>query len=224
MAVEITKFNKAPNVPVDKFRDTVEAAYTAWVANKRGRLPTPKEVAEYCSFSADVAARIMDTREFAAIISGRGVPWVEGGTYNQGLTAEQQLALSVILNPTDRRTLENKLKAIKVPYARYRAWLKQPLFARAVQNISEDMLQDHIGDVHVALTNKATNGDINAIKLYYEVTGRFDPAQKQVQELKGMVTILLEILTTHIKDPVVLQAIAGDMQKKLGETIKGEIV
>jgi hypothetical protein len=206
----------------DNFRRVVGAAYTAWVGSGSARLPDVNDVMEYTgSMTRKVVGRILGSEEFTTAIQARGVPWHTGG----GLTAQQMLALSVMTDPTNRKNPAAKLKAVGVSYGQYRAWLKEPLFKRKLDQITESMVQDHIADMQVALTNKAVNGDLNAIKFVYEMTGKHDPASKEVIQLKAVITMLLEVLSRHLSaQPELLQAVAVDIQKALPQSIQGEVI
>lgn len=222
MGQAIQKFSTPPGVEPQTFRNVINAAYTAWIGNQKHRLPAPDDVAVYCSHQRGTIAKIMETREFHVAITDRGVPWEE----DQGLTAKQHLALSVMTDPTDRRTPAVKLKAVGVTYPQYRAWMKNPLFANALQRITEGMINDHLADMQTALTNKAINGDLNAIKFAYELTGKHDPAQKEVIQLRALVQMLLEVLTKHLSgQPEVLQAVAMEIQSALPKAlVQGDVL
>lgn len=205
------------------FRNVISAAYTAWVGN-RGSLPSVDDVHRYYP---EVAKRkisaILATDEFAEAIRNRGIPW-NNGNYRAGLTATQQFAISIITNPTDKRSLKNKLASAGVTYPQYRAWLKDPLFSRYLNSLTEGMLVDHVGDLHTALMNRALNGDLAAIKYVYELNGRFDPASRQMADVSVLVEKIIEIVMRNVSDPVVLSKIAGEMRGVIsGPTIKGEI-
>lgn len=205
------------------FRNVIGAAYTAWVGN-RGVLPSVDDIHRYYP---EVAKRkisaILATEEFAEAIRNRGLPW-DAGNYRAGLTAAQQFAISIITNPTDKRNLKAKLASAGVTYAQYRAWLKDPLFNRYLNTVTEGMLSEHTGDLHTALMNRALNGDLNAIKYVYELNGRFDPASRQMADVTVLVERIIEIVMRNVSDPVVLAKIAGEMRGVISSgTIKGEI-
>lgn len=188
------------------FRNVVSAAYTAYIGNG-GIIPHPKEIKEYCRHSIKTIAKVLDTPEFRRAITARGINW----TNESGLSTKQMLALQMLTNPLDRRGPADKLKAVGVTTVEYRAWLKEPKFRRYVDNIGEQMLGEQVTNVHNALVNKANSGDVRAIQLYYELTGRHDPAQKQVVVMQDIIRMLLEVLTKHVTDPMQLSAISNEI-------------
>lgn len=187
------------------FRNVVSAAYTAYTMYHR--LPSVQEISEFCKHAPKTIGRVVATDEFKQAVGMRGVPWDQNG----GLSTEQQYCLSLLLNPTDRRTLQAKLKSAGVPYTRYRAWLKQPLFSKYMMQQSEELLSEHQGDMMVALANRGVNGDLNAIKYAMELTGRHNPSANQVVDLQRIVGLLLEVITKHVTDPAVLMSISADI-------------
>lgn len=196
-------------VSLETFRNVVSAAFTAYIHYKR--LPSVDDITEFANVGKTTVLKVIQTEAFVQAIEDRGVVWRR----TSGLTPEQTYTLSVITNPTDKRALGSKLKSCGVSYSKYRAWLKQPLFSKHIQQIAEDMLGDHMGDVHTAFLGQALNGNMKAIQLFYEMTGRHNPAQQQVVDLQRIIGLLLEIITKHVTNTDTLALISGDIEKVL---------
>lgn len=216
------KFALPPKEDPEKFRRVLGAAYTAWVGSAGRRIPDANDVQEIVpNITRKVIGRIMETPEFIDAIQKRGVPWDK----EAGLTTRQMLALSIMTNPTDKRNPAAKLKTVGVSYAEYRAWQRDPAFKARLEGIVSNMVKDHIADMEVALTNKAINGDLGAIKFVYEMTGKYDPASKEVIQLRALVTALLEILSKHLStQPELMIAVATDIQQLMPRAISGEVI
>ena len=170
--------------------------------------------------------KCIGTQEFIDAVHARGVPWLPGEL--EELTPKQMLAVQVISDPTQRTNLSNRLKKIGVTYPEYRSWLKQPVFARYIQRLTEDMLVEHTGDLHTALMGRALNGDLKAIEFVYTLNGRMDPNAKAVQDLEALIGSLIDIMTRHIKDPETLAKVQAEIAlllsvKGRGQTVRGEI-
>lgn len=206
------------------FRNVIGAAYTAWVGSQGTKLPSVEDMHRYYPETTKrKIATVVATEEFVEAIRDRGIPWVSGD-FRTGLSPTQQFAISIITNPTDKRGLKAKLASAGVTYAQYRAWLKDPLFSRYMNQITEGMLVDHTGDLHTALMNKALSGDLNAIKYVNELNGRFDPASRQMADISVLIERIIEIVVRNVTDPVVLTKITAEMQGMIrSNTIKGEI-
>lgn len=140
----------------------------------------------------------------------------------------KQLALAnSLLNLADRRSTKKKLEDLEVSAAVYANWKKDSVFAGYLRERSEELLPDGLADAHLALVDSASSGDISAIKLLYEVTGRHTPGSQQVQNIKSMLTAVIESVQKHVRDPAILQAIATDIQLASGglmtEPVRGEL-
>lgn len=152
----------------------------------------------------------------------RGIPWykrwidrVESDQVREGLTPQQSLALAVITDPTARGNLRARLAVVGVSYNQYRNWMQQPAFQRAMDKISEKMVTDNINTVHTALVKKAESGDTQAMKLFYEVSGRHDPMRQQSLDMARIVGLLLEVITRHVTDLGVLDRIESEFSTAL---------
>lgn len=213
------------------FRNVVAAAHMAyqlhnqdWKNRERNgtkTLPDVKEIARHCYHTERSVSKVVATEEFRMAMREKGIYW----TARDGLTPEQIYAIGILTNPSDKRDMNGKLKAAGINYQIYRGWLKQPSFRVAIRQIGEEMLDDHIQDVNTALVNRAVGGDIRAIELYNQITGRFDPAKQQAQDLGNLVNTLMEIIFRSVTDIAVLKKITNDFEKALdGGKIEPELI
>lgn len=151
-----------------------------------------------------------------------------GITKRDYLSPEQLAVANSILNLADKRSITKKLQDFGVSPAKYANWKKNPIFNGYLRERSEALLGDSVGDVHVALIDSATSGDIQAIKLFYEITGRHNAHSQQNVNVQVMLTGVIEAIAKHVKDPETLQKIAADIQEAsqgvlTTNTIKGEL-
>src|SRR5690348_4832883 len=157
------KFTLPSGVGERTFRHIVGAANTAYVAVQG--IPSVDQIYDYSDKRVTKAtiSKVALTDEFKQAMEQRGISW-RPDDYS-GISTEQQYAIQILTDPTHKaKTLQQKLKLAGIPYSVYRNWLKQPTFARHLNNLTEGMLSDHVGDLHTTLMNKALNGDLNAIK------------------------------------------------------------
>lgn len=198
------------------FRKVVAAAFTAYLTGRKGRYPDLASVNTYYSGSLSLKklAEIMSTSEFDDAMQMRGIFKTE---IANGITPQQSYCIEILTDPSRRGTMETKLKQAGVTYTQYRSWLKNPLFANAFSSVTEDMIKEHQGDVHVALVKKATSGDMRAIEYFNQLSGRFNPDRGQILNLQGIINGLLEIITKNVKDPVVLDAVVLDIDKLIAK-------
>jgi hypothetical protein len=213
-AMEVSHPPTAPpkRTNINTFRRICDYCERYYKMNNGSLAPIP-EIAESVGLGAARVSKIMNTTEFHLEMDRRGCRWTDNKRLLYALTPQQQMAVNILTNPTDRRTLEKKLSGIGISYSTYTAWMRQPGFARAVETISEQMLHDNIGNIHTRLVNKADAGDMQAIKLYYGLTGRYSEGQQQMLDFTRAVGLILEVLTRHVHDRDTLQRISGDIDK-----------
>lgn len=132
------------------------------------------------------------------------------------LTPQQVQAIQIVTDPTQQGSLKSKLEKIGVNYQVYRNWLKQPNFGEAIRGVSEDMIQDNIATVHTSVVQEASKGNMQAAKLFYEVTGRHDPMRQQSLDLNKTIGLLLEVITRYVTDVPTLKKITDDFGTVIG--------
>lgn len=215
--MSLTKDIKIPGVSTMVFRRVVAGASAAYSLD--GEIPSIERIRFFCGCPAKTISIVVASQEFKDTIQRRGYAW---DTVCK-LSPEQEFAVGILTDPSRRGDLSQKLKAAGISHSQYRAWMKQPHFKDFISQVGEKMLGEHIQDVHTSVMNRATNGDINAAKLVYELTGRYDPARQQVTDLQAIVALLLEVITRHVRDTTTLAAISSDvelvMQGKIPEAL-----
>ena len=180
-------------------------------------LPTYDEILEKSGLPADKVKAVLKSDYFCDRMWARGIQWPRKWDSTQAITTpraqitpQQVHALQIVMDPTNNKPMGQKLKMAGVSYSTWQNWLRQPVFAEAVRYTTEQMLGDNIATVHARLVNKADQGDVQAMKLFYEVSGRHDPARQQMQDIQSIIGLLLEVITRHITDPSVLMRITND--------------
>jgi hypothetical protein len=187
--------------------------------NVEGRLPSAERVANEFPEKTQRQASL-DLRAAAIRLEAKGYP-IRKRDY---LTPEQLAVANSILNLADKRSLTKKLQDFGVSPAKYGNWRKDQAFNNYLRERSETLLNDTIADVNLALMNAAQSGDMQAIKLFYEVTGRHTQNSKQEVNVQMMLVQVIEAVQNHVKDPAILQAIASDIQIATAtQTLKGEL-
>lgn len=192
-----------------QFRAGVAAAYTHY--RQTGKLPTVSDIHEiHPALSVPQASALLLTDEFKKALEYRGIQWDD----KAGLTLEQQSVLIKLSDYTDRRSLGVKLQELGVPMARYQAWLKHPLFRKAVNDNAEMALQEAVAPALTALAGKAAAGEDRAIEKVLEISGRWNPNAQSVEDARIVVMALVEAVIKHVKDPEVKKAIMSEVSLK----------
>jgi len=192
------------------FRNAVAVATTFYLNN--GALPTVEQMHDSWSrIPISTYAKIVVEPEFAEALSYRGIEW----SGSSGLTLEQRNVLIALSDPTDRTSLGGKLRRLKVPYSVYQAWMRQPHFAEARRQQAEHNMSDAVPLFLDGVVSKAESGDLSAIKLGLEISGRYNPQQQQLQDAKAVVQALAEAVVKHVKDPEIRKAIEAEMREHM---------
>ncbi len=197
-------------VMVRDFASVISGAYLAYM-QKGGEVPDVNEVAAISGIDSNTVGPIMGTKEFQGAMLIRGVD-MRGFS---GLTPEQDMAIAIMSSP-DGQPFSKKLKQAGVAPSVWRAWLKNPKFRAVWNRVAGDTLRDYEGAMMVALADKGMEGDVNAIKYAFEVSGRHNPQQQRAVDAEGLMTQLIEIIQDEVKDTEVLQRIASRMALAAG--------
>jgi hypothetical protein len=210
----IKEFDPRPiGISTPTFNLIINAAYNAWVAGGSNQTSHPpvEAIQAYCNppQSIKTIRKVVESRAFTYACYERGIP--EPNAATKGLTAEQSYLLYILTDPTDKRTLSSKLKVAGVPYGRYRAWLREPVFATHLNRLAGNLLSDHQSDVLTQLVSRATSGDQKAIEYYLGLTGVYDPKRAAVIDINAVLMRVVEVISRHVRDPSVLNAIAAEL-------------
>lgn len=164
---------------------------------RTGAMPTVNEVtSSWEGFDKKTVQKAWVTPEFKAALEIRGIA-VDA---KQGLTAEQLYAITLLQDPTDRRTTRAKLEPVGIPIGKYRAWMRDPLFAKAMTEQAEQNLGDSVQMALNKLVANAESGDQRAIEKILEISGRWNPQQQEVQNARTVVLTVMEVIQTELAD------------------------
>lgn len=145
----------------------------------------------------------------------RGIKWDIDTGYD-GLTEEQLAVAAVVLDYTDKRPLGEKLKKLGIPQSQYRGWQRSKVFREYIKTRSEQLFSDGLPEAHAALMKRVNEGDIKAIKLFYEMAGRWSSRGPENDlDLKVLMTRIIEIIQVNVQDAKVRSAVATDLGKLL---------
>lgn len=133
----------------------------------------------------------------------------------EDLTSEQMAAILSVTNYLDKRSQASKLKALGITNQQWQGWLVNPKFKQYLHNTSSSTFNDALHTAQEGLMRKVEAGDVNAVKFYMEMTGRYTESGGQVENLKVIISRLIEVIQRHIKDPEQLRAISTDFNTVL---------
>lgn len=150
---------------------------------------------------------LLKNETFALALKNRGISRIHS---ESGLTYEQVSAIALMLNFHDQRSQASKLKSLGIKTSTWNGWMKDVRFKNFYEQQSVETFQDSIDRVREGLLRSAEKGDTSAIKFYYEVTGRSN--SQEHQNLKVILSRLVECIQRHVKDQATIEAIAMDFQ------------
>lgn len=192
------------------FRDVIANAFQGYVL---GDDISVEKMSARTGIAARTIADVYATEQFKQAMSTRGAV-LEGNA--TGLSAEQQFALEILTDISDKAGLGTKLKRAGITYSKYRAWMQNPAFAGVVKRSAENVMQANEEGM-IQLAGMAANGDMAAIKFMWEVNNKHNPQRQQNADMHVFMSSIMEIIYRTVKDPDILGDIAREM-KALGET------
>jgi hypothetical protein len=207
---------------VEKARIQATADFNAFVEhffNQMGKLPSQERIR--LEFPKMPARDVKTNISIAAVkLTAKGY----NVTRREYLSPEQIAVANSLMNLEDKRSRSKKLQDFGVSTATFGNWKKDPAFNAYLRERGEALLGNSIGEVHLALIDAASSGDVSAMKLFYEITGRHTPGSRQDINVQAMLVQVIEAVQKHVSDPKILQAIATEIQENTGGMIiRGEL-
>lgn len=197
--VKIDRTKKIGPRVVDKILPWVEVFY-----HTHKRYPSDTELAAQFNLDAVDLQHLHASKFYLNCLRDRGINHQPGF-----FTPEQVAAISLITNIYDPRPNNAKLAAIGVTPEQYNGWMQNQSFKDELNRRAEELMDNVFPDAQAALAKKVRNGDINALKFYYEITGRAN--SPETINLKLTMMKIIEAIQKHVKDPAVLQAISEEI-------------
>ncbi len=157
--------------------------------------------------------RALKSKDFRHALVVRGISL---GSFDDNpgggiLTEEQLVAANTMLDLTDNRSRKKKLMDLSVSTGKWEAWLRDPVFQNYVRTRAENLLGDNLHESHLALVDRVKTGDINAIKYFNEITGRYVPNATDKADVNAVLMMVLEAIQRHVRDPAALSAISDEL-------------
>lgn len=192
-------------VDTDSFRRVLAGAFQSYLEHGRVDEQSTKQM---CGLGIQVIRRVFQTEEFAYALACRGVD-VKGLNY---LTPDQDAALMILTDISSKKSFAARLREAGIPFATYLAWMKNPIFAKRMNSLSESITSQ--SDIALlTIGQKVADGDVNAARLQLEINERYNPSKQAKLDLMVMVTRIQEILSARLGDqPQVLEAISSDLR------------
>lgn len=130
-----------------------------------------------------------------------------------GLTPRQMEVAAVMLNYMDRRSDEKKLRDLGISNDEYSTWLLDNKFTEYLHQRAEKLVENVQHEAHVGLIRGLRQGSVPSIKLYYEMTGRYNPNADDSVNPRMLIAKVLEAIQKHVSDPETLNGLAVELSR-----------
>jgi hypothetical protein len=122
--------------------------------------------------------------------------------------------VDLLTDPIDKRSKSAKLKAANITTLKFDKLLQNNKHRAYWDKKCKQMVAvaQTYGDV--ALVRNVENGDLQSIKYFYELTGKYRGQEETITNLMSLISVLMEILAKYVEGPILSQ-IADEFEKKL---------
>lgn len=127
------------------------------------------------------------------------------------ITTEQMVCVNTLLDKSDTRSKKKKLNDLGIPSQTYMGWCSDPAFQAYTAARCEALFPNMLNEAHSALYDNVARGDMTAIKLVYEMTGRYSEKKASEVNIDFLLMKVLETIQKHVTDPRALSAISEDL-------------
>jgi hypothetical protein len=200
-----------PKAPVQEMFDRTITAAT--LAHQSGNKVTPEALhAIDQTYTPETYSQILQTPKLLEALEARGIsadPMLLP-------TAEQMYAIQVMVDPSMGLSPYAKLRKLGIPWAQWQGWLHQPAFSRIYRSLSERILTESIPAALTRLEQLADAGDLKAIKLSLELTGRYNPNAQAAVDFNALLADVLEAVQTTVKDDREYAQVVAKIAAKTG--------
>jgi hypothetical protein len=213
-------FNKGPKL---RFWPSLQQDFNAELVtfievffNKYNTLPNKADFERQFSYKADLLPQSQQAWEDKLLdlqepLINRGIRPYE--TPPQYLEANFVLAVNLIVNVYDKRTIPAKLKDANLTSRQWTSFLRDEehykYYKEQLDKIFDNDLQL---DAKVALHKLVQAGDLQAIKHYHELQNIYRPQQDNQKVVLDTLKVIMEILSLHVT-PDVLGRVAAELRK-----------
>jgi hypothetical protein len=196
-----------------------------------GQFPTFEQIAFAHNYSIIETKYFFQNQQMIQALKRRGIDidvllTQHANTY---LSPTQIATALVISNFADTRPFDSKLEAIGVTPTEYYAWLKSPNYRNFVGELADQALDNIRPEAMTAFAQLIRDGDVRALRMYFEMTGAFEDNNETVKNLKLTLARVVESVARHVNDPTTLAKISAEITaiapaaSNAAVTIKGEI-
>lgn len=182
--------------------------------NLTGGLPKDDDTLKYLrlmkfdSVTFNDLESLKENELFIASMDSRGIRQKD-----EFLSARQLAAANAMLNLTDRRSDEKKLRDLGISTNEWSSWMLNEHFVNYMKQLSERVVDNNMHEAHMGLMRGVRQGNTNSIKLYYEMTGRYNPNAENEVNVRMVIGRVLEAIQRRVREPKVLNELAVELSQ-----------
>lgn len=178
----------------------------------KGKFPSLATISNKTGHSPVKVSEALNNPLVQTALTNRGIEWNPVADTGK-LTAQQIAAIQLILDISDGRSIQAKLKSLGINPTTYYGWKKQPHFMAVYRETAENLYGESLPEVHQSVIREAVNGSYPHQKLMLAVSGRWDD-KRTMEEMNVQFVLMkvLEIIQKHVGDPAQLEAIAQEFE------------
>lgn len=170
-----------------------------------GMIPSVEKIADVFDVSVATAKKWLDSEAFKHLLLRQGVMPAK----IDGVLSAPQLAIAeMLLDLNDKRSKREKCEAAGISVNQLAVWRKDATFNGYMQRRAKDLFHGSNDIAYMSVLKNMDNGDMNATRLYMEMTGQYQPAAHRDVDLGAFLNSVIEILQVEIQDPATLERIA----------------
>lgn len=106
-------------------------------------------------------------------------------------TPRQKKVVELLINPEDQRSKTKKLAEAGVPRRTFYHWMEDRRFLDYLSQQVDRFTDGELPEVWSALVKQCKNGDVSAIKLYFEMKNRYSPKMELSGQVDGEIRVQL---------------------------------
>lgn len=149
---------------------------------------------------------------FRRSLKERGIKVPSTSSGDWGLSKDQIAAIVTVVNFEDNRTRAQKLRELGISTTKWAGWMKSKEFVEFLQEMTATNLKNSLHVANEGMLKAMDRGDVNAIKFFYELTERHGGSIGAIENVRLLISKILEAVQFHIKDPLVISAIGADFE------------
>lgn len=177
-----------------------------------GAFPTNEQAAVALGYHVSEVATFLLNKKVLEALDRRGLKY-DKNIVNNSLTPIQIAAAHVVLNPLDRRSINDKLDALGVNPQQYQGWLKNHQFNDYVNSIADTVFGNIKPQAITGLAQLVDDKEFSAIRFYLETIGF--GKKEETKDIQQLIRIMIEIVTSEVKDPAVLARIGSRLMQAI---------